>query len=84
MAVATITARIPTYSTNEEHVVLTVTDTETFTSEKFSTVLAVDFSFNEDMGTLAVVPGCDISGNTITFNCTGVTDKLLSVRLRGH
>jgi len=84
MAAATITSRIPTYSTNEEHVVLTITDGETFESGKFATVLAVDFSFNEDMATLAVVPGFAISGNTITFHCTGVTDKLVSVRLRGN
>jgi hypothetical protein len=84
MAAATITARVPTYSTNEEHVVLTITDGETFVSEKFTTVLAVDFSFNEDMATLAVVPGFAISGNTLTFHCTGVTDKLVSVRLRGN
>lgn len=84
MAAATITATIPTYSTNEEHVVLTITDAETFVSQKFATVLAVDFSFNEDMATLAVVPGFAISGNTITFHCTGVTDKLVSVRLRGN
>lgn len=83
MAAATITNRIPTYSTNEEHVVLTITDGETFTSEKFQTVNAVDFCFNEDMATLAVVPGFAISGATITFHCTGVTDKLVSVRLRG-
>ncbi len=56
MAAATTTATIPTYSTNEEHVVLTVSDTETFVSTKFTTVLAVDFSFNEDMDSLAVVP----------------------------
>ena len=84
MAAATITAKVPTYSTNEEHVVLTITDGETFASQKFATVLAVDFSFNEDMATLAVVPGFAISGNTITFHCTGVTDKLVSVRLRGN
>lgn len=84
MAAATITAKIPTYSTNEEHVVLTASDAETFVSQKFATVLAVDFSFNEDMGALAVVPGFAISGNTITFHCTGVTDKLVSVRLRGN
>jgi hypothetical protein len=84
MAAATITTEVPTYSVNEEHVVLTVTDTETFVSKKFTTVLAVDFSFNEDMATLAVVPGFAISGNTLTFHCTGVTDKLVSVRLRGN
>ena len=84
MAAATITARIPTYSVSTERVVLTVTDGETFTSEKLATVLAVDFSFNEDMASLAVVPGFAISGNTITFHCTGVTDKLVSVVLVGN
>lgn len=85
MAAATITKRIPTFNTGEEHVVLTVTDGETFVSEKFGLAVdAVDFCFNEDMGALAVVPGFAISGTTITFHCTGVTDKLVSVRLKGH
>ena len=66
-----------------EHVMLTVSDAETYTS-KLSKVIGVDFSFNEDMGALAVVPGFAISGRTITFHCTGVTDKLVFVTLYGR
>ena len=83
MAAATITDRVPTREPNKEVVVLTISDGETFTSEKFANVRAVNFSFNEDMATLAIVPGFAISSNEITFHCTGVTDKLVCVELIG-
>jgi len=83
MALATITDRIDTHEKNREVVMLTISDGETFTSEKFATVRGVSFSFNEDMGALAVVPGFAISSNVITFHCTGVTDKLVVVDLIG-
>jgi len=83
MAAATITDRIETREPNREVRVLTVSDGETYASEKFSAVRAVNFSFNEDMATLAVVPGFAISGTVITFHCTGVTDKLVCVELIG-
>ena len=83
MVAATITDRIPTRETSREVVVLTISDGETFTSEKFATVRAVQASFNEDMGALAVVPGFVIADNVITFHCTGVTDKLMCVELIG-
>lgn len=83
MVAATITDRVDTREPDREVVVLTISDGETFTSEKFATVRAVNFSFNEDMATLAVVPGFAISGNVVTFHCTGVTDKLVCVDLIG-
>lgn len=83
MAAATVTDRIETREPNREVRVLTVSDAETYVSEKFAAVRAVNFSFNEDMGALAVVPGFAISGNTLTFHCTGVTDKLVCVELIG-
>ena len=83
MAAATITDRIGTREPNREVVVLTISDGETFTSEKFANVRAVNHSFNEDMATLAVVPGFAISSNVITFHCTGVTDKKVCVELIG-
>jgi hypothetical protein len=83
MAVATLTDTIETREPDREVVVLTISDAETYTSKKFATVRAVNFSFNEDMGTLAVVPGFAISGDTLTFHCTGVTDKLVCVELIG-
>ena len=83
MAAATITKRLDINDPTVEVVVLTISDEETFTSKKFASVNAVNFAFNEDMGTLAVVPGFAISGGTITFHCTGVTDKLVCVTLYG-
>lgn len=83
MVAATITDRIPTREPDHEVVVLTASDAETYVSEKFTTIRAVNFSFNEDMGALAVVPGFAISGSTITFHCTGVTDKLVCVDVIG-
>ena len=83
MAAGTITNRY-NQLLGEEKVVLTITDGETYTAEKLSSVEGVQFSFNEDMGALAVVPGFAISGRTITFHCTGVTDKLVFVTLYGR
>lgn len=83
MVAATITDEVPTREPNREVIVLTVSDGETYTSKKFATVRAVNFSFNEDMAALAIVPGFSILGDTITFHCTGVTDKLVCVELIG-
>lgn len=83
MASATITNRLENSDPTTEVVVLTVSDGETYVSKKFGSVDAVNFAFNEDMATLAVVPGFAISGSTITFHCTGVTDKLVCVTLYG-
>lgn len=84
MTAATITNALEVNDPVREVVVLTISDGETFTSKKFASVDAVDFAFNEDMATLAVVPGFAISGGTITFHCTGVTDKLVCVTLYGR
>ena len=84
MTAATITDQLEINDPTKEVVVLTITDGETFSSKKFASVRAVNFAFNEDMATLAVVPGFAISGNTITFHCTGVTDKKVCVTLYGR
>ena len=84
MTAATITENLEINNPTEEVVVLTITDNETYKSKKFGSVSAVNFSFNEDMGSLAVVPGFAISGSTITFHCTGVTDKKVCVTLYGR
>jgi len=83
MTAATVTNRLEVNDPTKEVVVLTVTDGETYVSKKFGTVRAVNFAFNEDMGALAVVPGFAISGGTITFHCTGVTDKKICTTLYG-
>ena len=84
MTAATITNRLENNDPVTEVVVLTITDGETYTSKKFGSISAVNFAFNEDMATLAVVPGFAISGATITFHCTGVTDKLVCATLYGR
>lgn len=84
MTAATVTNRLEVNDPVREVVVLTISDTETYVSKKFGSVDAVNFSFNEDMGALAVVPGFAISGATVTFHCTGVTDKLVCLTLYGR
>lgn len=83
MVAADILDRVGTREPNREVVVLEISDGETFTSEKFAIVRGLNFSFNEDMGALAVVPGFAIADNVITFHCTGVTDKKVCVDLIG-
>lgn len=82
MAAATVTNKLEGVLA-EDNVVLTISDGETYTT-KLSSILGVQFSFNEDMGALAVVPGVAISGRTITFHCTGVTDKLVMMTVKGR
>jgi len=84
MTAATVTERLEINDPTKEVVKLTITDAETYVSKKFASISAVQFSFNEDMGALAVVPGFAISGATLTFHCTGVTDKLVCVTLYGR
>lgn len=84
MTAATVTKRLEVNDPVTEVVVLTITDAETYVSKKFGSIDAVNFAFNEDMGALAIVPGFAISGATITFHCTGVTDKLVCVTLYGR
>ena len=83
MAVATIDKYLFVKSTQEEKFAITVSDAETITSRKFSTIEGIQFSFNEDMGALAVVPGVAISGKEMTFHCTGVSDKKLFMTVSG-
>lgn len=83
MTAATITEQLEVNDPNVEVVMLTISDTETYVSKKFGKVKAVNFAFNEDMGALAVVPGFAISGSTVTFHCTGVTDKKVCLTLYG-
>ncbi|MHA1168258.1 MAG: hypothetical protein ACTSRU_10590 [Candidatus Hodarchaeales archaeon] len=84
MVAATITERLEVNDPVREVVILTISDGETYISRKFGTVKAVNFAFNEDMAALAVVPGFAISGGTVTFHCTGVTDKLVCLTLYGR
>jgi len=84
MTAATITDRIEVNDPIKEVVVLTFTDTETYVSRKFSTLLAVQATLMEDTGALEYPVSCDISGGTVTLNCEGVTDKLICLVLYGR
>jgi len=83
MAAATITTRIPVRIPDMEVVVLTADDTDTFVSEKFATVLGVQATFMEDMTTMSIPISCDVSGATVTLNCTGLSGKLVCLTLYG-
>ncbi len=84
MTAATVTTRLEVNDPVKEVVILTATDTETYVSKKFKTVTAVQATFMEDMGAISLPASMDVSGNTVTFNCTGVTDKLLCLTLYGR
>ena len=83
MTAATVTARLETNNPCEEVVILTATDTETYVSKKFGKVRGVQATFMEDMATISLPLSCDVSGATVTINCTGVTDKLVCLTLYG-
>ena len=84
MTAATITDRIEVNDPSKEVVVITATDTETYVSRKFASVLAVQATFNEDTGALTYPISCDLSGATVTFNCEGVTDKKVCLTILGR
>ncbi len=81
MAAATVTRTIPTYSTNMEVVVLTVSDGETYTSKKFGTITAAIATANEDDDAELNVT---YSGAVATLNFASVTDKLVTLMLWGN
>ena len=53
-------------------------------SKKFGTVRAVQATLNEDTTTLSLPLSCDISGSTVTINCTGLSDKKVCLTLYGR
>jgi len=80
-AAATITDRIDVNDPTKEVVVLTVSDDELYISRKFSTVLAVQATFNEDAGAIDIPLSCDISGSTVTINCTDGVTPLVDLKV---
>ena len=82
MAAATITERAYDYNhlPGVEDVQLTVSDGETYTSVKFAKVLTAQATGNEDIDAHLNVT---ISGQVVTINYAGQTDKLVSLRLTG-
>ena len=84
MTAATITSRIELNDPTCETVVLTVTDGETYTSKKFSTVLGGTATFNEDQGSLTYPISLAISGGIVTLHCEGLSDKKICLVLFGR
>ena len=84
MTAATITSRLEVNDPTVEVVILTATDTETYVSKKFGTVLGVQATIMEDAGALSLPLSCDISGGTVTINCTGLTDLKTCLTIYGR
>lgn len=83
MTAATVTTRLDKLNYREEHVVLTLTDGETFESA-FGTVIGCQITHAEDMGAETNSASYSVSGNTITFYADGVTDKKTFVTVYGY
>ena len=82
MAAATITTRVyeHVHSPHMEVVALTVSDGETYVSEKFGTILGAIATANADDDAELNVT---LSGATATINWASVTDKLMTLVLFG-
>lgn len=83
MTEATVTTRLETNNPTEEVVILTASDGETYISKKFGSVRGVQATIMEDVTTLSLPLSCDVSGATVTINCTGLSDKLVCLTLYG-
>lgn len=81
MTAATVTTRTSGVQASE-HVILTVTDGETFVSKLSSPVLC-QITSAEDMGSETNSASYSISGRTITIYADGVTDKKMAVSVYG-
>lgn len=84
MTAATITNRLETNDPTVEVVIVTATDAETYVSKKFGTVTGVQATIMEDAATLSLPLSCDISGATVTINCTGLSDLKCCLTLYGR
>jgi len=84
MTAATITSQLEVNDPVTEVVILTASDTETYLSRKFSTILGVQATIMEDAATLSLPLSCGISGGTVTINCTGLTDLLVCLTIYGR
>lgn len=84
MAAATVTERLEVNDPTTEVVLLTATDTNTYVSRKFGTVKGVHATLMEDAGALTIPLSCDISGATVTINCTGLSSLQVLLTLYGR
>lgn len=80
MAAATVTARIQTADPSVEVVQLTVSDGETYSSQKFGSIKAAIATGNEDNDAHINV---SFSGQVATLNYAGMTDQLVTLVLYG-
>lgn len=80
---ATVTLRLEVNNPCEEVVVLTASDTNTYTSKKFGKVTAVQATIMEDVTTLSLPLSLDVSGAIVTINCTGLSSKKVCMTLYG-
>ena len=81
MTAATITREVQTADPACEVVVLTVSNGETYVSQKFGTIVAAAVCGNEDVDAHINVT---YSGQTATIQYAGQTDKLVTLQLWGH
>lgn len=84
MAAATVTARLEVNDPVTEVVVVTASDTNTYVSKKFGSVTAVQATIMEDAATLSIPLSCDVSGATVTINCTGLSALKVCLTLYGR
>ena len=84
MTAATVTTRLDVNDPVTEVVVVTASDTNTYVSKKFGTIEAVQATIMEDAATLSLPLSCDISGATVTINCTGLTTLKCCLTLYGR
>jgi len=80
---ATVTLRLENNNPSEEVVVLTATDTNTYTSRKFGKVTAAQATIMEDTGALSIPLSLGISGAIVTINCTGLSSDKICMTLYG-
>lgn len=80
MTAATVTRYDEVHDPMVEVVLLEASDGETYVSRKFSTVLQVLATAQvDDDGEI----NATISGRTVTINAAGMTDKAITLQLRG-
>ena len=81
MAAATITTS-PEGKLEEDNVVLTVSDGETYIT-RLSEIILAHATWNEDMGN-GTAASLAYSGTTVTVHAAGVVDKKLALCIKGN
>ena len=85
MTAATITTAIVTHEPDQEFVVLTASDGETYTSTKFGTVLWASATWMQDQGVGLTPVSCGVSNNVVTLHMDGAdADQLVALHIVGN